>query len=676
LPPFVLLRLYVVIYRPASSELDHFIRRRFLLMKNMSLKVKVIGVGVILPTLLLAVLFGAYVIQTKNKTVNTFVEKSRAITLTVESTRQGMEELYEKGVFDTEMLRRFASEGEIDKLIMSVPVVSAWHAAMRKAEEGNYEFRVPKFEPRKASNAPDPVEAKAIKTMKSEGLSEYYVIDEELNAVRYFRPVVLSETCMVCHGDPQTSDELWGNNEGLDPTGAKMENWRAGEIHGAFEVIQSLDEADAELAAILWKSSGAVGAGLLVCGALIAGFMLRRVSRPLEENVSMIEALERGDLGKRIQYQSNDEMGRLAAAMNAFADNLQFEILTAFEKLAEGNFTFEAKGLIREPLAKANRALNESMGRVRQAGEQIASGSEQVSDTSQSLSQAATEQASSLEEINSSMNEMASRTKQNADNAIQANTLAADACKAAEHGNAQMQEMVGAMDEINESAQNISRIIKVIDEIAFQTNLLALNAAVEAARAGQHGKGFAVVAEEVRNLAARSAKAANETTAMIESAIQKAKNGTQIAEGTAEALAGIVSGITKVSDLVEEIAAASDEQTKGISQISIGLDQIDEVTQQNTSNAVQTAATSEELASQSHELREMLARFVLYDSHATLQRQGGSVAKPQRQSSPGTHYSQKQLEQKKQDSSWGTSAGKSSSRGDFIALDDDEFGRF
>jgi methyl-accepting chemotaxis protein len=278
------------------------------------------------------------------------------------------------------------------------------------------------------------------------------------------------------------------------------------------------------------------------------------------------------------------------------------------------------------------------------------------------------------------MNEMASRTKQNADNAIQANTLAADACKAAEHGNAQMQEMVGAMGEINESAQNISRIIKVIDEIAFQTNLLALNAAVEAARAGQHGKGFAVVAEEVRNLAARSAKAANETTAMIESAIQKAENGTQIAEGTAEALDGIVSGITKVSDLVEEIAAASDEQTKGISQISIGLDQIDEVTQQNTSNAVQCAATSEELASQSHELREMLARFVLYSSHATSRGQGGSAGNnTQRKPSTGAQRPQKQLEQKKQENprdSWGTSAGKSSSGGDFIALDDDEFGRF
>ena len=638
-------------------------------MKNLSLKVKVIAAGVLLPTLLLGILFSVYIVQARNKTIDTFVEKARAITLTVESTRQGMEELYSLGVFTSDMLRSFADAGDMEQLLMSVPVVSAWHAAMRKAEEGDYTFRVPKFEPRKSSNAPDSVEARAIEAIKSERLAEYYVIDEDINAVRYFRPVVLSETCLVCHGDPRNSAKLWGNTRGLDPTGVKMENWRAGEIHGAFEVIQSLNEADAQLAAILWKSSGAVISGLLIYALLIASFIIRRVTRPLEENVAMIEALGRGDLGKRINYQSGDEMGRLAKAMNAFADSLQFEILTAFEKLAAGDFTFQAQGLIREPLAQANQALNESMGRVRLAGEQIASGSDQVSDTSQSLSQAATEQASSLEEINSSMNEMASRTKQNAENAIQANKLSADACKAAEQGNAQMQEMVGAMAEINESAQNISRIIKVIDEIAFQTNLLALNAAVEAARAGQHGKGFAVVAEEVRNLAARSAKAANETTAIIESAIQKAENGTQIAEGTAEALDGIVTGITKVSDLVEEIAAASDEQTQGISQISIGLDQIDDVTQQNTGNAVQCAATSEELASQSHELREMLQRFTLYGNVS-------AVATSPKENVCRNQVNPRQKQVVSSGDAWGAAGGNEPAKGDLITLDDNEFGRF
>ncbi len=209
------------------------------------------------------------------------------------------------------------------------------------------------------------------------------------------------------------------------------------------------------------------------------------------------------------------------------------------------------------------------------------------------------------------MAEIASQTKTNAENAGQASGLASGVRTAAEGGNAKMEQMMSAMTDINDSSQQIAKIIKVIDEIAFQTNLLALNAAVEAARAGSHGKGFAVVADEVRNLAGRSAKAAKETAALIESSGGKVEHGLSVASQTLDSFKEIVSGIVKTTDVVAKIAAASNEQAQGVSQINVGLSQIDSVTQQNTANAEETAAASEELRGQSAELEQQLARFKL-----------------------------------------------------------------
>lgn len=314
-------------------------------------------------------------------------------------------------------------------------------------------------------------------------------------------------------------------------------------------------------------------------------------------------------------YGAGNELEELGSILTGMVNNIR-DRTRITNAIVEGDLAQEIE-LVSEhdDLGRAYQqmcdSLSDIIGQFQTAAMQVSAGSTQVADASQSLSQGATESAASLEEINSTMTEIASQTKANARNAGQANQMTGQVQEAAERGNNRMSEMVSAMAEINQAAENISRIIKVIDEIAFQTNLLALNAAVEAARAGQHGKGFAVVAEEVRNLAARSAKAARETADLIEGSVATTARGAEIANQTAAALEDMVQGVGRVSTLMAEIAASSDEQASGVGEVSQGLAEIDQVTQQNTSTAEECAAAAEELTAQAEHLKQLMRHFTL-----------------------------------------------------------------
>lgn len=316
----------------------------------------------------------------------------------------------------------------------------------------------------------------------------------------------------------------------------------------------------------------------------------------------------------------NEIAANLSGGVNAIKEYIS-EISDVLNEMANGNMCMsissDYKGdfiTLKQSINMIAESLNITLTEINSAAAQVASGTSQVSSGSQTISQGATEQASSIEELSASVTQIAAQTKQNAANASKANELALSAQTDATAGNTHMKEMQEAMEQINVSSENISKIIKVIDDIAFQTNILALNAAVEAARAGIHGKGFAVVAEEVRNLAARSANAAKETTELIEGSIKKVEAGTKIADQTAEALSSIVEGVEKAADLVGQIASASNEQATGISQVNRGIEQLSQVVQTNSATAQEAAAASEELSSQADLLKSMVAQFKLKET--------------------------------------------------------------
>ncbi len=342
---------------------------------------------------------------------------------------------------------------------------------------------------------------------------------------------------------------------------------------------------------------------------------------PIKEASGTLRELSEGNLSAAM---TGDYHGKHAVIKNDMNQTIQFlkayvnEISETLEQVGEGNLNQEITNdyvgdfvNIKIAINSITTRLSDVMYDIDVAASQVDAGARQISDGGQALAQGTTEQASSIQELTASIEEVADETKQNAEHANHANALVIDVRKNAEMGNAQMENMVSAMVEINESSKNISKIIKVIDDIAFQTNILALNAAVEAARAGQHGKGFAVVAEEVRSLAGRSAEAAKETTGLIEGSIINVEAGTQIADETAGSLKVILGKMEEVAGIVGNIAQASNEQASEISQINQGIEQVSQVVQTNSATAEESAAASEELSSQSQLLKGMVEDFEL-----------------------------------------------------------------
>ncbi|MCZ8397897.1 methyl-accepting chemotaxis protein [Achromobacter ruhlandii] len=328
----------------------------------------------------------------------------------------------------------------------------------------------------------------------------------------------------------------------------------------------------------------------VVLGGLFAWRVSKSITAPLAQAVSVAETVARGDLGQPIHAVTRDETGRLLRALHDMQDKLAGAVRT-----------------------------------IRAGSETISSAAGQIAAGNTDLSSRTEEQAASLEETAASMEELASTVKQNADNARQANQLAASASEVAQRGGAVVSAVVSTMGDISASSRKISEIVSVIDGIAFQTNILALNAAVEAARAGEQGKGFAVVAGEVRSLAQRSAQAAREVKTLIEASVSKVAEGAGQAENAGTTMQEVVASVKRVTDIMGEIAAASQEQASGIEQVNRAVSQMDEVTQQNAALVEEAAAAAGSMQDQAHALVGAVGVFRLREDAA---RREAMVAQP------------------------------------------------
>ena len=335
----------------------------------------------------------------------------------------------------------------------------------------------------------------------------------------------------------------------------------------------SIEAATGAVRSIQW-AIGLTTAAALVLALLMARWIIRAITRPISEAVTIADAVAAGDLTHTIEAKGSDETAQL---------------LRALQRMQEG--------------------LVRVVRKVREGSESVATASAEIAQGNQDLSARTEAQASALEETAASMEQLGATVRQNADNARQANQLAASASEVAERGGAAVSEVVGTMEQISASSRKISEIVSVIDGIAFQTNILALNAAVEAARAGEQGKGFAVVAGEVRALAQRSAQAAKEIKGLIEDSVSKVGAGSQQVERAGATMQEIVASVKRVTDIMGEISAASEEQSSGIDQVNRAVSQMDEVTQQNAALVEEAAAAAGSLQDQAQRLAEAVAVF-------------------------------------------------------------------
>ncbi|MEO1617152.1 MAG: methyl-accepting chemotaxis protein [Planctomycetota bacterium] len=464
---------------------------------NLSFQQRVIGAGILFPSIIVLGLIYAHVKSIRSQAIASTVEKARAICLATESVREQKQEEWEDGLIEHQDLSRLYNESKEDAALGLIPIVSAWRAASKKAAEGGYEFRVPAENPRNPENLPTELEAKALAKIQREGLEDYYVVDKEANCVRYFRPVRITKTCLNCHGDPATSNELWGRTDGTDVTGHTMEDWSVGDIHGAFEVSQSLDAAD-KAAAV--GAATAFGLAALALGvvAVLTFYILRRLTTPLLESAGAIddaaEQLKNSGIGLLNSSRSTGEETDVMSSSVTEVHSSVEELATATDQL--GECIAEISGNAAQAVGIASSAVDEAcvtgeaIGRLVKRSEQIDSIIELINGLAEQtnlLALNATIEAARAGESGKGFAVVANEVKELANGTSQATEGITESIRAIQ-------------DDSQAATQSVTRIQETISQVAEMQQTIAAAVEEQRATATEIGNNTNRVAEASKSL--------------------------------------------------------------------------------------------------------------------------------------------------------------------------------